>query len=536
MNMKRVKSNTKLFVLFALLLIIILGLFIYFLVAYIKLDKNVYNIEEGSVLYTDTLQYIKIDKKARIEEKINGIYYLYETEGLETKKYKLGKSVIVSKSDNSYIDLYGKAYQVLTNGNIVKYVKNNKVAKANPSKIFKLDDRKYLMVDSNIVSKNDSIINTKGYLYVEIDKNGNATFANDKLSFKTINPIILSGAQFEFDIANEKLKYDKEEIDLKTIIGSSNKYEKKEQTLILDSEDKSESKEKSDSKDKNKSKNKNTTNNIENQTETELDYDYYDDYLNSIITSVNNLAISLKNANDTSSKLISQKTVYYDFNKWVALKSAASTSSSIDISYSVFDPNSEYDVVFVRLTDPNQVSKTFYLNKNNTIYSIGDLKPDTEYNLEFGYKTNKSNKEEIADELAVSTVKTSYDLNVTKIKTESIPGTSNTQITIFYDLKVDSNYRFKTARLVFTSNGNELANTTLDNNTSNNSATMINSEIIGDDGIYHGKIVLAENVTLNAVNAENVLSLEDVVICSRENVEVCSIDPKINLKYKFYSD
>ena len=61
--MKRVKSNTKLFVLFALLLIIILGLFIYFLVAYIKLDKNVYNIEEGSVLYTDTLQYIKIDKK-----------------------------------------------------------------------------------------------------------------------------------------------------------------------------------------------------------------------------------------------------------------------------------------------------------------------------------------------------------------------------------------------------------------------------------------------------------------------------------------
>ena len=527
--MKRVISNTKLFVLFALLLVIILGLFIYFLVAYIKLDKNIYEIEEGSVLYTDTLQYIKLDKKAKIEEKINGIYYLYIPDGIETKKYRLGKSVIVSKSGNSYIDLYGKVYQILTNGNVVQYVKNNKVARSNPSKIFKLDDRKYLMVDSSIVSKNDSIINTKGYLYVEIDKNGNATFANDTLSFKTINPIILSGAQFDFDIANEKLTYDKKEINLKTVLGSSNKYKQKEPTLILDSEDKNATDEKT------KKTNTNNENN-NNEVETELDYDYYDDYLNSIITSVNNLAVSLKSANDTSSKLISQKQVYYDFNKWVALKGAGSTSSTINISYSVFDPNSEYDVVFVRLIDPQEMEKVYYLNKNNTSYSIGDLKPNTEYNLEFGYKTNSSNKEIIEDEIVISTLKAGYDLKVTKINIENIPGTSNTQMTMFYDLKVDNNYKFKNANLVFRSNGNELKRIVLDNTTTDSSGVMINSELIGEDGIYHGKIVFDQNVTLNNTGSENILSLEDVVICSRENMDVCSIDSKINVKYKFYND
>ena len=89
-------------------------------------------------------------------------YYLYETSGVETIKSKLGKSVVVSTPNNSYIDLYGDAYQVLVNGEIVQFKKTNKVSKSSPTKIFKLDDRKYLMVDSNIVSKNDKVLNTNG--------------------------------------------------------------------------------------------------------------------------------------------------------------------------------------------------------------------------------------------------------------------------------------------------------------------------------------------------------------------------------------
>ena len=522
-------GNSKLFILLAILLVVILGVFIFFIVRYSKIEKNVYDIEEGSVLYTDSLQYIKTSSKSKIKQAFNGNYYLYETKGVETIKNKLGKSVVVSTPNNSYIDLYGDAYQVLINGEIVQFKKTNKVSKSSPTKIFKLADRKYLMVDSSIVSKNDRVLNTNGYLYIEIDKNGNASFANNYLSFKTINPIILSGSQFDFDIANETVTYDKKDISLKSIIGSSNKYVKKEYSTITDNKSVNET-------ESNSTKSNSSSSNKDNSPDIEMDVGYYDDYLNSIITSVNNLVISLRNANDTSSKLISQKSVYYDFNKWVALKGVAATSSTINVSYSVFDPNSEYDVVFVRLTDSEDNSRMYYLNKNNTSYSIGDLKPDTEYNLEFGYKTNSSNKEKIEDEVVVSTVKAAYDLKVNKISTKNIVGTTSMQITIYYDLKVDLNYKFKTAKLTFTSNGNELASVTLSNDSSNNTATVISSDQINENGIYSGKLELEENVLFDSSGAENILSLEDVVICSREDTSSCSIDPKIKVDYKFYNE
>ncbi len=523
------KNNTKLFVLLSTLLVVLLGVFLFFIIRYSKIEKNVYDIEEGSVLYTASLQYIKTSGKAKIKQAFNGNYYLYETNGVETTKHKLGKSVVVSVPNNSYIDLYGDAYLVNIDGEVVQYKKTNKVSKASPTKIFKLDDRKYLMVDSNIVSKNDKVLNTNGYLYIEIDKNGNASFANNNLSFKTINPIVLSGSQLDFDIANETVTYDKKDYSLKSIIGSSNKYVRKENAIITDNKSTNETESNTTSK-------SSSTNSTDSDPFVEMDIGYYDDYLNSIITSVNNLVVSLRNANDTSSKLINQKTVYYDFNKWVALKGVATTSSTINVSYSVFDPNSEYDVVFVRLTDHNDNSKIYYLNKNNTSYSIGDLVPDTEYNLQFGYKSNNSNKEHIEDEVVVSTCKAAYDLKVNKISTKNIVGSTSMQITIYYDLKVDLNYKFKTAKLTFTSNGNELATTTLSNDASVNTATVISSDQIGENGIYHGKLELEENVLFDSSGAENILSLDEVVICNRTDTSSCAIDPKIKVNYKFYNE
>lgn len=539
-KMKKMIGNSKLFILLSILLAIILAVFIYFVIAYARMDKNIYEIEEGSVLYTDTLQYIKTSNNAKLEEKINGVYYLYETDGMKTTKYRLGKTVIISKDNEAFLDIYGDVYQILDSGNVTHYTKTNKVSKNSPTKIFKLDDRKYLMVDSNLKSKNDTVLKTNGYVYIELDKNGNATFANNSLSFKTINPIIVSGTQFDFDIANEKLVFekndklanDKKEIDLKAIIGSSNKYVKKESAVIVDSKEESE-------KDKDKTK----TNTSDTEPEVVLDFDYYDDYLNSIITSVNNLVVSLRNTNDTSSKLISQKTVYYDFNKWVALKSAASTSSSITVNYSVFDPNTEFDVVFVKLVDPDDVTTTYYLSKNNTSQLIPDLVPDTEYRLQFGYKTNKNNTDIIEDEVVISTKKADYSIKVDKIssKLTSVPNDEDyRQMTINYTLKVDKNYKFKTANVVFTSNGEVLLTQPILNDASvnNNDEGIVISEQIGEDGIYHGVLVFEKNRGL-IEGSVNVLSLNDIITCKteiREEDGACSLDTNLKVSYKFYNE
>ena len=190
MKMKGKIKNSKLFAFLTVLLVVILGVFVYFIIAYAKLDKNVYTVEADSVLYTDSLEYVKATGNSRIEGKLDGNYYLYGTVGTDTKRYKLGKTAVVSKPNDSYLYLYGDAYQILNTGSVTHLTNENKISKSSPTKMFKLDDRKYLMVDSSIVSKDDTVVNTKGYLYVEIDKNGNASFANSELSYKTINPIV----------------------------------------------------------------------------------------------------------------------------------------------------------------------------------------------------------------------------------------------------------------------------------------------------------------------------------------------------------
>ena len=85
-------------------------------------------------------------------------------------------------------------------------------------------------------------------------------------------------------------------------------------------------------------------------------------------------------------------------------------------------------------------------------------------------------------------------------------------------------------------NGNELKKITLSNDTSNNSATVINSDEISDKGIYEGSFDLEQNVTLDLAGAANVLSLDNVVICKRSGTNDCSVDNNINVIYKFYND
>lgn len=68
-------------------------------------------------------------------------------------------------------------------------VKKNetKVKSSVISKFYKLEDRKYLIVDRTIEAVNSSLV-TSNYLIVNLDKSGNATLINDKVSLKTITP------------------------------------------------------------------------------------------------------------------------------------------------------------------------------------------------------------------------------------------------------------------------------------------------------------------------------------------------------------
>ena len=316
------KANRKLFIFMLIIVIFFISIFVYFITMALNHDNNIYEIDVNTLFYDEDFRQVVTESDGTLKRKYDGKYHLTTEEG----DYTIGSPCLGSNQDDYALKLYGTAYQISTDGTVTKVTNETSIAKASPAKFYKLKDRKYLFVDQEIYTE-DGSIDTSDYLIIELDRQGNATLSNDDINVKTINPLILKGSIFDFDVANEKLIYDKNEIDLKNIIGSSNEY--KESTDKNDNDN-----EESDDND--------DTNEIIN---------YYDQYSQNVVNSFNNLTNSVNSINENSKDTIKKDEIYFDFSRWSALKKVFSTASSINIDYIVFDPNSEYQAIFILIRD-----------------------------------------------------------------------------------------------------------------------------------------------------------------------------------------
>ena len=451
-------KNKTLFIILSIIIILIILLFVYFIRFFNRFDNNRYDIEAGSIIYDDDFNYIKVEGDAYLDQQLDGNYYLIDEVDNKRQKYKIGNTAVVYHEGDYRLYLYGLAYQVLETGEVKTLKGQTEIAKTSPTKFYKLQDRKYLFVDSNIRT-DDNSINTSDYLIIELDKNGNATFANQEMNIKTINPIVLKGSIFQFDIANEILIYNDEEINLKNIIGSTNQYQE-----LPDQDEQEEG-------------NDNTSN------ESNSGLNYYDQYFNNVINSFNNLTNSVNDINENTQNSVQKDEIYFDFSKWLALKEVSPGVTSININYTVFDPNSEYQAVFINVMDSNNENNKIYLNTNETSYTIRNLEPDSEYTLTFGYQLANDGLDVYEDTVVVKTKKPNYTLTVTKI----------TSSAIYYTLTIDATYKFDSATVGVYMDGVR------------NIVDVIDTSKITSDNKYYGTI----NYT--SLGYFNELKLEDIV-------------------------
>ncbi len=400
------KANRKMFILLTILVIFVILIFIYFIGISLSHDNNTYEILADTVFYDEDFMKITTSDKGTLKRKYDGKYYLT----FDDTSYKIGSPCLSSNSNDYRLKLYGTAYEIGTDGSVKKVTNETSITKASPAKFYKLKDRKYLIVDQKIYTE-DRSIETEDYLLIELDKQGNATLANDSINVKTINPLIIKGSIFDFDVANEKLIYEKNEIDLKNIIGSSNKYKEDEKDTTLTNDEKEED----------------NNDDIVN---------YYDQYSQNVVNSFNNLTNSVNNINDNSKDTVKKGEVYFDFSRWAALKKVSANASSITVEYIVFDPNSEYQALFLLVTDieSNEVNK-YYLNKDASNYVLNNLEPDHEYTITFGYSLVAGNRDVYEDTVVIKTKIPSYKLDITKV----------TKDRIYYTLEIDSNYAIESA-------------------------------------------------------------------------------------------
>ena len=271
-------GNKRVISLFSIIIIVIIALLIVFLIYSLIKSSDEYIVSSGAIAYDVDYNQIKLNNEGKIEKKWDGNYYLYDS---ENNSYNLGKQAIIYDIGKSKLTVIGTIYKVLLDGQVEKYNGNNEITNLNEDFIYKLADRKYIITGSRIVNESGTL-NTEDFLLTVLDQAGNTLMANNVLDAKTINPMIIYTASFKFDVANEKLVYENQDIDLKKIIGSTNKYIEKEEPIGAD-------------KNQDETNNNNITNTNESTNNTSNDNAISEEINNNNVNITNNT----NNANDT---------------------------------------------------------------------------------------------------------------------------------------------------------------------------------------------------------------------------------------------
>ena len=435
----------KTILIIGILFIVIIVIFSYAIKKSIDIDRTAYKLASGAILFDKEQKMLTLSDEGIVKIKWGGDYYLKYKE----KEYDLGQHAVVYKSNNGDIALYGKYYEVEKDGEVKVKKGENKIKSSVNTKFYKLADREYLIIDRTIESKDSSFV-TSNYLIIKLDKLGNATLLNDRTSYKTLKPTTLRTSSYTFDIANERLNFGGEDIDLKKIIGSTNEYD--EETYDLNNTKKDEEDTKNSSGNGGTSSGQGAgsggaAGGSGNGTGIGGDGGNSGTGGTGIAGTGTGIGSFGTNGNGTTafgssiinnnySSEISDSTVDKIVNatKNTSVIRVTSGINTISIDYVVYDPTSEYKSVYVTVKNTaTGTSNTVYLSKTDTNIVIRDLTPNVYYILTFKYTFNDANKnlkETTFDEVGLYTDIPLMTMSATKITSKKL----------YYKISLDSTY------------------------------------------------------------------------------------------------
>lgn len=454
-------GNKKVFTLFTIIIIGIIALLILCLTLILKIPKEEYIIEDGNFLYDENYNPIILESDGLIEKKWTGSYYLMDNGTGE--EYELGSHSVAYQPNSKTINLYGNMYRVYMDGAVSKLSKNNTISRISEDQLYKLGDRKYMVIGNTIVNQTGAL-STENYLLILLDKAGNTYLLNNELNSKTIKPMIIRTQTFEFDVANEKLIYQENEIDLKKIIGSTNNY------VEIEEENNDNSAQLPNMQGQGGTtiiQNNNNQTNIENNEQTNIQNNYQNNQ---------NINISDSNNNDE------EKT---ELSRSVNIKGTSVGANYIDVEYQITDPENKYQTVYL-LVDGGETTKTIALDKEQTNYRITGLEPNKEYKITLAVKQVDEEgitQESIEDIIVSRTVKPESSMSISKITKDAIS----------FNIKIDKNQGLDEAEIVLYIDGEEKERTDI-----NIEQAMSNSGWNGTMPYSYGN-----NIVLKVENAKS---------------------------------
>jgi len=490
------KRNIGIIIVISVVIIVMFSLVISL---FLKADKKEYQVLSGTLVFDKDKTIVKVEGDGGvIKTKWNNDYYLIYND----KNYELGDTAISYNEDSGQITLYGRYYEI-NNGDEIKVISDETVIKDSAlTKFYKLADRKYLVVDKEIKSS-DGLVSTIDFLMVDLDKVGNATLTNHKVSLKTFSETEIVTSNYTFDIANEILTYGSDIIDLKKIIGSTNTYTKED--LVPD-----------EGSGTGVGGGDGVTDVTDNSAGTGggggggAGGDGTGDGTGTGTGSGTGDGTGTGEGNGSggggggggAGGGSGGGTILEEIKKAsknTSIVSVTSGVSSISIDYVIYDPYGEYTSVYMefRQSDSNAM-QTIHLNSRETNYVISnDILPNTSYEIVFkcAYIDPETN-EEVVETIDKKTI-------ITKLPSLGIKVTSTSFGKITYQITTDNSYALTSGTLVVyiqdKESGSFIEHSTHNISINGNTIGSIEINDIMDDDIVRFKLI-------NVMSGESVIN------------------------------
>ncbi|MDR2132618.1 MAG: hypothetical protein LBP30_04645 [Clostridiales Family XIII bacterium] len=180
--------------------------------------EAVYALSPDSIVYDKNSDRITAMGQAEIRESKEGGYHM-RYPGTENE-YDLGEHPLVYDTASSELWLFGDGYRVYYDGSVEPISARTEVNDYENASFYKLADRRYVMTGGTIVDES-GLFAANNFLYIVLDRLGNAQLLNDRINMKTLEPMTIICGEARFDIANEQLSMSDNAIDLTRILGTS---------------------------------------------------------------------------------------------------------------------------------------------------------------------------------------------------------------------------------------------------------------------------------------------------------------------------
>ena len=140
------KRNIGIIIAISVLIIIMFSLVIRL---FLSIDKKEYQVIPGTLVFDKDKTIVKVESNATIKMKWNKEYYLKYND----KDIELGTSAISYNEDTGELHLYGRYYEISA-GDEINITSDETIIKSTAlTKFYKLEDRKYLVVFKEIITK-----------------------------------------------------------------------------------------------------------------------------------------------------------------------------------------------------------------------------------------------------------------------------------------------------------------------------------------------------------------------------------------------